>query len=273
MKTRKFAEGGETDPDLEAANASDDPIAYMNKAKRWTDTEEAPAKRGVVTKEELEKSGLSLRDYMNKQQGLTRRSTPYTGAGGSGGGRGPTAEEMQGGSGRGGQGGPTARQLKMAEFDKAMQPPSSEAIKKGLEMALPAGAGLSAVARLAKGLAGRTAKPAAEAAKPASEAAQQALAAPVKRIGFDKAGAKAKERATRAEGRQAEMLRENAARYGMTEKTSPDAVRAVRESLGMGQGWKAMKKGGAVKKYAAGGSVSSRADGIAQRGRTRGKMC
>jgi hypothetical protein len=30
-------------------------------------------KAKVVTKEELEKSGLSLRDYMNKQQGLTRR--------------------------------------------------------------------------------------------------------------------------------------------------------------------------------------------------------
>jgi hypothetical protein len=31
------------------------------------------AKPKMVTKEELEKSGLSLRDYMNKQQGLTRR--------------------------------------------------------------------------------------------------------------------------------------------------------------------------------------------------------
>ena len=30
-------------------------------------------KTPIVTKEELEKSGLSLRDYMNKQQGLTRR--------------------------------------------------------------------------------------------------------------------------------------------------------------------------------------------------------
>jgi type II secretory pathway component HofQ len=30
-------------------------------------------KAKVVTKEELEKSGLSLRDYLNKQQGLTRR--------------------------------------------------------------------------------------------------------------------------------------------------------------------------------------------------------
>jgi hypothetical protein len=33
------------------------------------------------------------------------------------------------------------------------------------------------------------------------------------------------------------------------------------------------RKGGGVKKYASGGSVSSRADGIAQRGKTRGRMC
>lgn len=33
------------------------------------------------------------------------------------------------------------------------------------------------------------------------------------------------------------------------------------------------RKGGAIKKYAAGGSVSSRADGIAQRGKTRGRIC
>ena len=32
-----------------------------------------PSKSAVVTKEELEKSGMSLRDYLNKQQGLTRR--------------------------------------------------------------------------------------------------------------------------------------------------------------------------------------------------------
>jgi hypothetical protein len=35
----------------------------------------------------------------------------------------------------------------------------------------------------------------------------------------------------------------------------------------------AMKRGGAVKKMASGGMASSRADGIAQRGKTRGKMC
>jgi hypothetical protein len=46
-------------------------------------------------------------------------------------------------------------------------------------------------------------------------------------------------------------------------------------------GMSAMKKGGAVKtkqptKFASGGSVSSaskRGDGIAQRGKTKGKMC
>ena len=32
-----------------------------------------PSKPAIVTKEALEKSGMSLRDYMNKQQGLTRR--------------------------------------------------------------------------------------------------------------------------------------------------------------------------------------------------------
>jgi len=34
-----------------------------------------------------------------------------------------------------------------------------------------------------------------------------------------------------------------------------------------------LKKGGKVKKMASGGTASSRGDGIAQRGKTRGKMC
>jgi hypothetical protein len=38
-------------------------------------------------------------------------------------------------------------------------------------------------------------------------------------------------------------------------------------------GASAMKKGGKVKKMASGGSASSRADGIATKGKTRGKMC
>ena len=34
-----------------------------------------------------------------------------------------------------------------------------------------------------------------------------------------------------------------------------------------------LKHGGSVKKMASGGSASSRGDGVAQRGKTRGKMC
>jgi hypothetical protein len=34
-----------------------------------------------------------------------------------------------------------------------------------------------------------------------------------------------------------------------------------------------MKRGGTVKKMSSGGSASSRADGIATKGKTRGKMC
>ena len=38
-------------------------------------------------------------------------------------------------------------------------------------------------------------------------------------------------------------------------------------------GASAMKRGGKVKKMSSGGSASSRADGIAQRGKTKGRMC
>jgi hypothetical protein len=52
------------------------------------------------------------------------------------------------------------------------------------------------------------------------------------------------------------------------QKQNEDANQMQRERRGM-------KKGGAVKKMASGGTVSAsrRADGIAQRGKTRGKMC
>jgi len=42
---------------------------------------------------------------------------------------------------------------------------------------------------------------------------------------------------------------------------------------GQGEDYDAMKKGGKVKKMASGGMASSRGDGIAQRGKTKGRMC
>jgi hypothetical protein len=139
-----------------------------------------------------------------------------------------------------------------------------------------AGFGIKTIAKAAQNLAGRGgAKEVAKRVEPAfvKEAEQLALPAPVKRIGYDKAGAKATERGARAEGRQTEMLKENARRSGLREDAPEATTRAVREKLGGKDFSLPMKKGGAIKKYAAGGSVSSRADGIAQRGKTRGKMC
>jgi hypothetical protein len=84
-KVKRYDGGGDVDP-MEAANASAEAQEIMNSMGAGPKNEEMPkaeaspkaTKSKVVTKEELEKSGLSLRDYLNKQQGLTRRgeSTP-----------------------------------------------------------------------------------------------------------------------------------------------------------------------------------------------------
>ena len=61
-----------------------------------------------------------------------------------------------------------------------------------------------------------------------------------------------------------------------TPRRDPNAAARARLSKGEGDEAGNLKRGGAVKKMASGGSVSSassRGDGIAQRGKTRGKMC
>ena len=62
-----------------------------------------------------------------------------------------------------------------------------------------------------------------------------------------------------------------------TKNQDPNAAARARLSRGEGdEAGTAMKRGGAVKKMASGGSVGSasrRADGIAQRGKTKGRMC
>lgn len=59
-------------------------------------------------------------------------------------------------------------------------------------------------------------------------------------------------------------------------QTKKEALRQSMEKAKRDYEASPMKKGGAVKKYASGGSVSSaskRADGIAQRGKTKGRIC
>ena len=50
--------------------------ALKKQKKKATPTKTKPKKPTIVTKEQLEKSGLSLRDYMNFLQGKTRRDDP-----------------------------------------------------------------------------------------------------------------------------------------------------------------------------------------------------
>lgn len=75
-KMRRFnGEDGSDVDALEAANASKESQEIAGEAmlKGMRDMEATPRKAPMVTKEELAASGLSLRDYLNKQQGLTRR--------------------------------------------------------------------------------------------------------------------------------------------------------------------------------------------------------
>ena len=61
-----------------AKGAKDNPVTVGGAKKRESDTfiGRDGKKKAAVTAEELKASGLSLRDYLNKQQGKTRRKTP-----------------------------------------------------------------------------------------------------------------------------------------------------------------------------------------------------
>ena len=129
-------------------------------------------KSSVVTKEQLAESGLSLRDYMNKQQGLTRRGEP-------------------------------------APVPKSESEPETKSVAKD------------------------------ESKRPVSNSARNIL-----------------------EEAKENVRRSNVARSSMAEASRPKM-----------EAGRLPKKGPGLSNFKSGGSVSSRADGIAQRGKTRGKMC
>ena len=142
--------------------------------------------------------------------------------------------------------------------------------------------GLRAAQSAIKGIAGRFGGDSAKAASPYLKelpysGAKQLPNAPTKQLtGPSKADLMARDRAARATGRNEEMARENARRYGL----NPDDMSAttsslLRKNMGGDDFSLPLKKGGKVRGYASGGSVSSasrRADGIATKGKTRGKM-
>jgi hypothetical protein len=156
---------------------------------------------------------------------------------------------------------------------KRKQQESEQALERVTpETALLPGGGLKGLASLAKKLA--TPKMATY--------SQPLLASPTKQLPYDKAGAVGRARQARAAAREEEMLAENAARYGLDPKAPgyEAAAGVIRKELG-GKDF-SFKRGGSVKKkpevkkMASGGmtsKASSRGDGIAQRGKTRGKIC
>lgn len=238
-----------------AAAPAEDESAMESNVGQGKYAAKAPKKAPIVTKEELAKSGLSLRDYMNKQQGLTRRGEPApkaeqasvrkvdndTEARASrntrtGAAAGEAAASKMGGSGRGGQGGPTADELDAYAKSKKRPDikglmPSGENIQKGLEIA--AGApGLKAVASAAKSMANR----APAAAEKLREYIQPTLAAPTKRL----TGPAAKEAATDVAPK---MLPAPAKAAPAKESAAARSARRSEEGYSPAEALKALKKG------------------------------
>jgi hypothetical protein len=153
------------------------------------------------------------------------------------------------------------------------------------EQYLTPGGGFKTAANMAKNLANRGGKQIAEYSTPllrgpatqTPTAAAPRLGGPTPQLtGPSKAELLARDRAAREAARQQDMLRENARRSGLDpDNINPAVANKVRENLGGPDFSLGMKKGGAVKakRMASGGMTASRrGDGIASRGKTRGKI-
>jgi hypothetical protein len=84
----------------------------------------------------------------------------------------------------------------------------------------------------------------------------------------------ARDRAAREAARQEQMLKENASRYGLDPKAPgyDAAASSLRRNIG-GEDFTIMKRGGMTKMASGGMTASRRGDGIATKGKTRGKIC
>jgi len=197
----------------------------------------APAKPRVVSKAELEKSGMSLRDFLNKERGLTRRADSSA----------PAKAE------------PKAESKAAPRDDGAYRGKRSDM--------KDVGGGRSG---------GRGGPEAGEGSESKPAGAYRGMRSDMKDVGGGRSGGRGGPEA--GEGSESKPA---GAYRGMRSDPEPvGAYRSIRSDPkpeGAYRGMRSdMKKGGAVKKMASGGSVSSaskRADGIATKGKTRGKMC
>jgi hypothetical protein len=171
-----------------------------------------------------------------------------------------------------------------ANRQKAMaaNPEAQAAERVYPEELLVGGPGVKVVGAAAKNLANRGAKEIPEYAIPrlGGPATQTTTAAPrlggptPQLTGPSKADLMARDRAARESARQEEMLRENARRSGLDpDNINPAVANKVRENMGGSDFSLGMKRGGMTKMASGGMTASRRGDGIASRGKTRGKIC
>jgi len=257
---------------LKADKAKDDADFAAEDARSKTGRSVAgkPAKKApIVTKEELAKSGLSLRDYMNKQRGLTRRdgTAPSKAKSASEYSNATDAMRNKSRAAAANKKSSTtdalrAKSRKEAAFEGAKRmakTPEGQAKRaeqtrsQAIERVTPeeylvgggGGAGLKTLHKAAKNLATPKVR----------EYNPTMLPAPTKRLEYDKKGALEARREAKDVRLKNEVAEENAARYGLNPRAPgyESAARAVRKE--MGEKDFSFKKGGSV-----------RGAGIAQRG-------
>ena len=222
----------------------------------------APGPSSMMRREPTARTSSTLRPAAAASTASgSSRTKPMTG---SGGGRGPAAGEAE-----------AYRQRQYDEANARAKTPEGRAERARMEQAqaleavrpeeaMIGGGGLKTVAAMARGLANRRgAEKLAEYSVPRIGTEPLKIGKePLKMTGPSKAELVARDRAGRAAGREAERKEFN----------QRGVDRFVESTFEGG-----MKRGGKVKKMASGGmarsSASSRADGIASRGKTRGKVC
>ena len=149
-----------------------------------------------------------------------------------------------------------------SKYRKQTMTPESQALEAVRpETMLMPGAGVKTMASAAQNLARTGAKKAPDAFSAARGALDRAMSA---ERASPKTGdmAKINDALKAFKNKPAAKSASKPKSKGMTEAERMEILRAD-----------TLKTGGKVRGYASGGSVSSRADGIAQRGKTRGKMC
>lgn len=257
-KTPDMRGGADTGVDVQPSYATRDPLEAANSSQDAMDIRDSLTRGAPGTSETIKPTVTSPR---MKTPAVRPRTTPMTG---SGGGRGPAAGEAE-----------AYRQRQYDEANARARTPEGRAERARMESsqaleairpeeAVIGGGGLKGVAALARGLAGRrgTEKLAEYSVPRIGTEPLKIGTEPLKMTGPSKAELVARNRAARAAERET----------GRKEFNQRGVDRFVESTFEGG-----MKRGGKVKKMASGGmarsSASSRADGIASRGKTRGKVC